>query len=146
MSIKETQSNIYFQFLVNLSRAYSEGSQSWTFETDYTQKLHCYAVSWHKKPPDKQIIFWLKISMKSRKLWQTQFFGINFKGSRIFFFFTKLRFFQQERVLWGWLAGPPVKAILLATNLVFSYSNFLLYQFYNVTLKFWRKNRLLWDL
>ena len=53
---KDTQSWICFQFLANHSRVYAVSSQSWTFETDYTQKLNFHAVSWHKEPPDNQTI------------------------------------------------------------------------------------------
>ena len=39
-----------------------------------------------------------------------------------------------------------IKAILVATNLVFNSSNLLIYLFYNVTLKHFRRSRFVWDL
>ena len=38
------------------NHAKAVNSQSWTFETNYTQKLHFYAVCGHKQPPDDQTI------------------------------------------------------------------------------------------
>ena len=53
----------------------TENSQSWTFETDYTQKLHFYAVSGHKQPSDDQTIqFGHQVSKQFWKLWSTRFF------------------------------------------------------------------------
>ena len=69
-SIKDTQSLICFPFLVNQSWAYAVSSQSWTFKTDLTQKLHFYTVSWHKQSSNNQTIqFWLRESMQFKKLW-----------------------------------------------------------------------------
>ena len=53
-STKDTQILICFLLLVNKSGAYEVNSQSWTFETNYTQKLHFYDASGHKQPPDNQ--------------------------------------------------------------------------------------------
>ena len=62
-STKDTQNWICLLFLVNKSWAEAVNRQSWTFETDYTQKLHLYPVSWHKQPPDDQTVkFWHQVS------------------------------------------------------------------------------------
>ena len=106
-SAKKKQSWICIQFFVNKSRAYAVIGQSSTFLTDYTQNLHSYAVCWHKQPPDKKNIqFGHQVSKQLWKLWQTQFFGTEFRGGSDFFFIYGVKFLQQERVLWGWLAGP----------------------------------------
>ena len=53
---KDRQIWICFPLLVNKSGAKAVNSQSWTFETNYTQTLHFYAVSGHKQPPEDQTI------------------------------------------------------------------------------------------
>ena len=72
-STKDTEIWICFPLLVNKSGAYAVNSQSWTFETDYTQILHFYAVSEHKQSPDNQTIQFLhQVSKKFWKLWSTR--------------------------------------------------------------------------
>ena len=62
-STKDTCSWIFLRFLVNKSWAEAVHGQNWTFETDNTQKLHFYAVSWHKHLPDDQTVkFWHQVS------------------------------------------------------------------------------------
>ena len=62
-STKDTQIWICFLLLVNKSGAKAVNSQSWTFETNYTQKWHFYAVPGHKQQPDNQTIkFWHQVS------------------------------------------------------------------------------------
>ena len=48
----DTQSWLYFMFLMNKSRAYAVRSQSWSFETDYTQScifMPCFDTNSHLK-------------------------------------------------------------------------------------------------
>ena len=97
LSPKRTNKAQYvFIFFVNKSRAEAVISQSGTFETDYTQNLHLYAVCWHKQPPDAQTIqFWHQVSRLFRKLWLTWFLGTNFKGGQNFLF--TMGCFYKER-------------------------------------------------
>ena len=69
-------------------------------------KIAFYAVSGHKQSPDNQTIqFWHQVSKEFWKLWLTHFFlGPSLGGVR--FLKNGGRFFQRERVLCGWLAGP----------------------------------------
>ena len=91
-STKDTQIWISYLLLVNKSGAKAVNSQSWTFETNYTQKWHFYAVPGHKQQPDNQTIkFWHQVS--------------KFRGGH--------NFWLPERVLWGWLAGPWRKKITM---------------------------------
>ena len=54
---------------------YAVSSQSWTFKTDFTQKLPLYAVSWYKQPPEDQITqFWHQVSMQYGKAMTNTFF------------------------------------------------------------------------
>ena len=91
---------------MNKSGAQAVNSQSLTFETNYTQKLHFYAVSGHKPPPDDQTIqFWHQVSKQFWKLWSHGFLGTKFRGG-LEFCINGRRFFQRERLLCDWLAGP----------------------------------------
>ena len=57
----------------NYSRDCAVSIQSWTSETNYSQKLHFKAGSWHKQPPDDQTIqLWVKVSIQFGKLWPTR--------------------------------------------------------------------------
>ena len=56
-------------------RSLSSKLSKLNFETNYTQKLHFYAVSGHKQPPDDQTLQFLhKVSKQFWKLWLTRFF------------------------------------------------------------------------
>ncbi len=100
-----TNLNIFSVFGEQVRNLSSKQSKL-NFETNYTQKLHFYAVSGHKQPPDDQTIqFWHQVSKQFWKLWSTRFFWDQAYGGSEFFI-NGGRFFQRERVLWGWLAGP----------------------------------------
>ena len=58
LSQQRTHNLNMFLFLANKSGAWAGNSQSWTFETNYIQKLHFYAFSGHKQLPDDQTIPW----------------------------------------------------------------------------------------
>ena len=76
-----------------------------TFEIDYTLR-YFKSVCWHQQPPDNQTIKnWHQVSMQFWKIWSTRFFGTQLRGDQNLLF-TVGGFFQQERVLWGWLTGP----------------------------------------
>ena len=75
------------------------------FWTNYTIKLHCYAVSWHKPPLDDHI-FLTSSDNAIRKAVTNSFFWLQVKGGSELFIYG-WRSFQEERVLLGWLAGSP---------------------------------------
>ena len=107
MSQKKDTQICCFPLLGNKSGAGPVNSQSWTFETNYTQKLHFYAISRHKQPPDNQTIkFWHQVSKKFYDMITTVFLGPSWGGGSEFFINGGSFFFQRERVLWSWLAGP----------------------------------------
>ena len=50
---------------------------------------------------------WVVSCMQDLKSYdQHSFFGTKLRGGQNFLFCYGGRFFQQERVLWGWLTGP----------------------------------------
>ena len=108
----DTQSWICFQFLVNHSGACAVSSQSSTCETDYTQKLHFYAVSWHKQPPDNQPIqFDLNCQCNLESYDRHHFFGTKFRRGFEFFLSTVGGFFNKREN-----SGADWLDLLICTN------------------------------
>ena len=95
-STKDTQILIPFSLLVNKSGAKAVHSQSWTFETSYTQKLHFYAVSGHKQPPDDQ-------TSNSESYNHPGFYGTKFRGGQNFLLIVGVFFNAREYSDADWL-------------------------------------------
>ena len=85
--IHKGQTNLnMFQFFVEKIRAQAGNSKSWTFETDYTPKLHFYVVWQHKRPPHNQTTqFWDQVWKHFKKLSPTQFFWDRVWGGKNFY-------------------------------------------------------------
>ena len=103
--VKDTRNKIYFHFLLKKSRGQSVNSQNWTSETNYTQTLHFMPfVDTNSHLTTKLYNFDIKCESNSESNDQHIFFGPSLGLVRTFIY--GWRFFQQEWVFWGWLAGP----------------------------------------
>ena len=101
-SVKDTQSWISFQFFV---------FHQFTVKVDLlkpTTPKNCIFMPFfytNSHLATKPYNFWHQVSEQFWKLWLTRFLCDQIQGWSEFFIYGR-RSFQQERVLWGWLAGP----------------------------------------
>ena len=71
------------------------------------QKIALSCRFLYKQPPDDQAYKCdTKCQSNSDCYYQHSLFGTKLRGGGSLFFINVGRFFQQERVLWSWMAGP----------------------------------------
>ena len=87
-------------------RSLSSKQSKFNFWNQLHQKIAFLCRFWTQTTTWRQNhTIWHQVSRQFWKLWLTQFFWDQEKGWSEFFI-NSWKFFQQERVLWGWLAGP----------------------------------------
>ena len=125
-STKDTQIWICFGLFVNRSGAYAINSQSWTFETDYTKKLHLcrfwtQTATW--RPNHTILTSNVKAILKA--MIDTIFLGPSVGGGQIFL--ITLEGFYNKREYSGadWLVLLLMKSFLVLMKHVWVYSSFL---------------------